>query len=473
MLCKHPESWEKLIEDVVCSPALEEKRQALLQQCERHGEFRSLSADATFRCCFSLHGQTTYRAPKRLRTKQALPPQEAIHVLFTVRGKTGAVVVAEPLFWEGVDDIVPCVDGSLTRTQKEQVENWACDDPSRKLLIKLREILCNLKAMSLDPSHLVITYEKAQWGKRTQGSQVLRCIMAKFGATEGARVEGPIYNADRALEATANEARAMTLLQGGSMSKDEAERVIGALDGSTPFVNRAGFVEALAALVALYPNEVSKQTASGTTLKHKLVCAAAPANVEWLLNDTRFRQELTAEEVELNPTGSASNEALHAEVNRWLDGIHELHQPVLKLKVRCFQMVKLLTHNSALYSPTTVQIPQHVLIARIVGSMAPWDQNGWAQWAGLLLPQEADMPRLKADLPLATDRARIAMACKVWRTNGGSKNILKRPASVLPKQARSMKRTPFRLDKGKKVVNDTASKAMKAARSTRKACLVK
>ncbi len=48
-----------------------------------------------------------------------------------------------------------------------------------------------------------------------------------------------------------------------------------------------------------------------------LWCAAAAPRIEWYLNNTRQRHSMGIERLSLLPTGTTSNEALHAEINAW------------------------------------------------------------------------------------------------------------------------------------------------------------
>ena len=77
---------------------------------------------------------------------------------------------------------------------------------------------------------------------------------------------------------------------------------------------------AIAALVRLFPEEVSKPTPAKKTVKASLVCDATPAKYEWFQNGPRYRRTLSEYNQVMLPTGSTSNEAFHAECNKWLEG---------------------------------------------------------------------------------------------------------------------------------------------------------
>lgn len=64
--------------------------------------------------------------------------------------------------------------------ERAQVIHISSDDPSMILLETLKAQCGNLRVLSLDPMHIVFTYEQAHWRKITPGSQLLRRIMAKL-----------------------------------------------------------------------------------------------------------------------------------------------------------------------------------------------------------------------------------------------------------------------------------------------------
>ena len=64
------------------------------------------------------------------------------------------------------------------------------------------------------------------------------------------------------------------------------------------------------------------------------------------------------------PIGTSSNEALHYEINNWFRETQKLHKATLTLKLEIMQLAKVLTHNSAMYKPTTRQMPEAELLAR-------------------------------------------------------------------------------------------------------------
>ena len=159
--------------------------------------------------------------------------------------------------------------------------------------------------------------------------------------------------------------------------------------------------------------------------------AAAPAKVAWYFNNIRARRSLPRRQLSLLPTGTTSNESLHREINRWFDNVKAMHLATLRLKLRVLSLMKLLTHNAALYAPTLRQCrPQTVLVRTTARPL--FEVPAWARFCRELTQE--GLVR-KATLPLAADRARMTDA------------VRKRPAAQEQKgaQKKRMKRTPFSL----------------------------
>ncbi len=101
-----------------------------------------------------------------------------------------------------------------------------------------------------------------------------------------------------------------------SMSNARARMVLERLDTEKPYVQRVEFIEVLAALTSLFKEEVSKIAPGPNKLVKTLLWnAAAPHRLEFYLNNTRVRYMIAATKLSLLPSGTTSNESLHAELN--------------------------------------------------------------------------------------------------------------------------------------------------------------
>jgi hypothetical protein len=159
-----------------------------------------------------------------------------------------------------------------------------------------------------------------------------------------------------------------------------------------------------------------------------LWAAAAPDRIEWYVNNIRQRLRMQPGRRQLLPSGTASNEALHAEMNRWFRQTQQIHPATLKLKLRCCGLGKLIAHNSAMYSPTLRQISPAVALAR-VASAPWWTKSEWIRWCRKLYSKSIID---KANTPLFLAKQAQAKTVAIA--------VKKRPASV-PRHDR--KRTPF------------------------------
>ncbi len=93
-------------------------------------------------------------------------------------------------------------------------------------------------------------------------------------------------------------------------------------------MQRVEFIETLAAITSLYPDEVSKiAPGPNKAVKTLLWNAAAAHRLEFYLNNTRMRYMVATQKLSLLPAGTASNELLHAEINNWFRqaqaGLHQ------------------------------------------------------------------------------------------------------------------------------------------------------
>ena len=202
------------------------------------------------------------------------------------------------------------------------------------------------------------------------------------------------------------------------MSITRARKVYNSVNFESPFYTRVEYIECLAALVALFPDEASKIIPGPKKPVYKVLWnAAAVDRVEWMFNNIRVRHSIPISECQLLSSGTASNEALHAEINRWFKQTQMMHQSTLRLKLHVLTLAKLLSHNSAMYRPTTRQYPPGVVLARSAGCHI-WTNASWIKWCSHLVHRDRVT---KADVPIRDEWRQDAIKVK--------QHILKRPSS--------------------------------------------
>ena len=296
--------------------------------------------------------------------------------------------------------------------------------------------------------HPVYTHESANGGSKSDGSCFLRQIVAKFGASRGTEWDGPMYEGDKPREPTKTEGKYMTFLKNKPMKQADARKVLDKVDPNVRFQGRAEFVHYLAALVKLFPKEVKRKEAGGKSTIHQvLVRLAEPSKSEWLFNYSRQRQALSRKERELLALGTTSNEALHAELNRWFRTIHQMHQTTLDLKLIAFKLLKLLTHVSAQNNKTSSSMRQSLLAARVVSATDPWACD--SVWEAFAASGPSVAEKEKAEL--------LKAKLKQWvRTKPGAMKVMKKKAKAMKK--RTVFTVPFA---GTKIFYVKKGKAMK------------
>ena len=424
--------WLPMLEDITMSPAFKEKTSVMSKHLEANKEWVYLSMDATLKVCLKLRGQASYRASAQERQDAPFPDDVAWRRLLTVRGKSGAVL---PLQSEKSEYIVSALTENFTAEQLQSVMHIATDSPSVKFYTELRRVCPNLTSMMLDPVHLAIVYEYGHWSKRTPGSKALRSVLKKACAIDR-RVEktfwSTCYDGDMSRPLDEAEASCRDMILSMSMPLKEANDVLAALDCETPLYGRAEFIKSVAAICAKFAHEVKRKAAGPNKEIFKILWAAcAPDRLEWLMNNVRSRHAMPNEHLIFLPSGTSSNEALHAEINSWSRSTNVMHRSTLALKLRYYHFIKLMAHYLATHFPLTHIVSESVLLCRALGHSI-WTCEDWKQWCS---EQKKHKRQQKAQLPLAAAREAEESLVRGW--------LAKRPAAKRIKPT-IIKRTPLR-----------------------------
>ena len=462
LLPSHSKSWWPIVEDVFSSRVCKKLSEHLLLECTSHSEFAYLSVDGTVKCTMPLLGQVR-PGGKRRRVKEPLflSPEEAIDTVVTVRGRSGAVVGFWPLLSEKAEHLQEAFKRNLPQTALEQVECLATEAPSSHLFSVLQEIMPCLQALCLDPVHLAIKYEYGAGRHRTKGSSALRALLSKFNATD-ARLDtwqwGPFFTGQHARLLSAREKCLRDQILTFSMAKSKAECVLGCAENNSVWADRAQFIEALAAISAVFWEEVQRKSEK----KSKRICehlayAAEPERLEWLFNNLRFRAGKACSLLSLLSSGTTSNEALHAEMRAWFRQIQSMHQSSLHLKCCVFRLRKLLEHNTAMCRPTTRQLaPGHVLARRLGQKL--WTSSAWQQFTKEA-QGELSLKRLRDQHANSRRRLVLRQANLVRRKLVGKQ---KPPAIYKTKYNHQKKRTAFTLPRASGMIRAGVSKRLRA-----------
>ncbi|CAE7461722.1 unnamed protein product [Symbiodinium sp. CCMP2592] len=466
--------WINVFEDLMNAPPVLKYRDALLQECRDHNEFRYLSIDATFKVNLKIIGQANFHSSQSLRDDAAIPEAEAAYRTLTCRGRTGAALLVAMVRSEKASVIADALANELSLQQRTQVQHVASDNPSPEMFRVLRQVLPHLESIALDAMHIIMVYQQNMSNKKTHGSRWLAVIMDKFRKRDAARTAaawGPFYTG-QSLPPASVDVRCMRLrLEKPDMSHAQAHNLLEKLNPDTPWLTEIDFLEACVAHLSLFADEVSKTTYSGASLHRLIINVASAVKVQWLFNDTRHRHAVHPGELTLLPSGTTSNESLHHEINHWfretaarlqrtcafptqgmlpVSANHPeaaLHKSTFGMKLNLFHFVKLFTHNQALYRPLQRQADQSEIASRAMKAnvrfMLP--QAAWRTWCRQLKAPGATPARAALHVLKQGRRVRVALRDKATASLPEARASSSKPKAPRLPRSKPTRRTPFRL----------------------------
>lgn len=106
------------------------------------------------------------------------------------------MLCARPVSHEDAEQAAAAFKELFSPAALSQVKFVSSNCPSGKFVGEVKQACDNLVCVSLDPAHLAIVYEYAQWGKRSPGSKVVRQLLRKFtqiDASKNMTSRGPFF----------------------------------------------------------------------------------------------------------------------------------------------------------------------------------------------------------------------------------------------------------------------------------------
>ena len=343
-----------------------------------------------------------------------------------------------PIQNESSEQIVEALKHNFSDEQLASIRHIGTDSPFEKLLTKLSEVCPNLQSLMLDPIHLAIVYEYGFWNKKSPGSKQLRLILRKCIAVDSslpAEYWHDVYDGSAARPLTDEENRCRTAILDFSMSHSDTSGILDNLHDELPFRDRLEFIKAVAALCCRYKPEVVRKAAGpNKEINHILWSACAPDRIEWLMNNIRVRHAMQSSYLWFLPSGTSSNEALHAQINSWTRSIKVMHRSTLALKLQYFMYIKALQHYLSTEFPLSRIVSGGMLLGRALHESL-WNCEEWNTWCAEQHTYTSGM-QSKATLPLTKARQHEAKVVKQW--------VRKKPAAAPTKgKGRRRHRTPL------------------------------
>eukprot|EP00973_Karenia_brevis_P075967 10553824-Karenia_brevis.AAC.1 len=207
------------------------------------------------------------------------------------------------------------------------------------------------------------------------------------------------------------------------MGDAEAHGRLDNLDPAAPYYNKESYIADLAALCSVFKDEVTVKTAAKSKfLNMVLWSATAPGRIGFFMNNMIRKHMMSKNQRAQLSSGTSGNESLNKEANNWFKNYQQMYQSTVYLGLKVFQFFKLVTHHSAEYDPTDVQVDQLTLMAHIAGSWE-FSQDDWRSI-------------LEASLPLEEKRTAQQKAIKRHQlqvSSGLKREVKKKPAGPFKK----------------------------------------
>ena len=428
----HPkfiEVWEAIMCDIFTSPSLEEILRNLLQLPHAGGGFGNTTAGCIAKPTFPLLGQVGRNQAKSVKKSQAAPHHEQLHAVNVIRGTSGSILLVEPMFPENVVAAWLVYKEKLTSEQRSSVKFPCADTINPIVCATMHSVFPNMQGCALDPTHLAFAVERATREKRTKLSSSLLGIVCKFNDLHyGEASLGDFYQGEH-LAASPSESSAARRIARPVQSEKDALKELAAIDTSKGFSSRREFCSMVSSLVASYPILASMTTMYNRYVWEHLQTACSPKTVERYLNNERIRRRVRKDLLEFMAFGTTGSEAVNAELKAWFGRVVHIHAPILRLKLRIFQVSKLMAFCSAKYNETTSQERQSMVMCSVIRDLETFSSE-WDSWRDEQRASEAP----NKNQHMETRKAHAERLASWKRIMG----------NTVKKDKAKIKRTPFR-----------------------------
>ena len=246
-----------------------------------------------------------------------------------------------------------------------------------------------------------MTVEYASSRRRSAASKMLRKLMVKFTRRSESIVYEAAFNGTNTEPLTLVESNKREQIRKGSMLSATAERVMQEVDANLPWRQRLELIEALAAVARLYPSEMDRKVPGpNRTVREMLFSACSPQRLGWFFNNVKALAALPSHYMELLPSGTTSNAALHAELKAWFRQTQEMHKSTLHASVQAVATQS----GSATTDAAT-------LLCR-ASALSPWKRAEWISFAAST--EKACLPlagKRKAEVATVREFVRLTTFC--------------------------------------------------------------
>lgn len=238
------------------------------------------------------------------------------------------------------------------------------------------------------------------------------------------------------LKVSHRESHYIDLVSSRQMTLPTAGRLLAAIDPEIPWLCRADFAQAMAALVSVFAAEMRRKSHAGAgCIGDMMALAVLPRRSEWYFNHIR-RAHMYGGCRSL-PPGTTANEAFHSEVNRWYRNQPCVYHGTVVLQLGIGVLAKGLAHSCAVCRPTLRQEPPAVMLTVIATGLAPL-ADIWQAWCagrrGVGEIIRRNQSQLLAERNRLRDCIRRVDAKIRKRPAARAAVVLKKPAACLVKR---------------------------------------
>ena len=147
------------------------------------------------------------------------------------------------------------------------------------------------------------------------------------------------------------------------------------------------------------------------------------------MNNCHMRTYVTEGASAMQPIGTTSNEASHAELRAAFRQVYHINVASMRLRLNCFVLSKQVAFEAALRVNSFRQRWEGEVLSRVLARQL-LDEDAWVQWCKI---DDGCTFVRKASLPLRCSRMRDAARIRLWKAG----------LSTVNKKTKSVKRTVF------------------------------
>ena len=291
---------------------------SLKHRATLRGEWAAISHDETFKCLFSLIGQT----------KMSQRPGE-LHAAHTFLGITGACPGFSAQSGRSHVAFGAALNHLFTPEMRSQVRLLYTDSPSEDMLQYLPRCI----GCAEDSLHLVIRCEYCCGGKRNQCTRTILMLQNKFLQADTPDTE------EATLQRVYHGQQGPNIDWGSIATPPEKSAEEWASYAMQPFTSHEEYVAQLKGIAESFPLMMSRKDSDGRTMSEILQTRSTYRHYMYLRNNSVFR--LLADGADIK-TGTTANEAEHRIMKAWGECVYAQHEDRIHIGEQVYAFYRLL-----------------------------------------------------------------------------------------------------------------------------------